>query len=283
MGITHVVRGSEYLSSAPKYVLLYDAFGWEPPANITVSPVMRDAQNKMSKRHGDPSFEDLIAEGYITGAIINYVALLGWSPGGEREIFSLAELADIFDVKGISKSPAIFDAGKLRHFNAEYIRALAPEAFASLAEPYIRQSVKSGSVDSSALAGLVQARCEVLTDIPEKLDFVDAVPDYSAELFVHKKSKTDAAIALNVLTEILPVLENLEDWTRDALAAVCEALAARLDAKNALVLWPLRIAVSGKAVTPGGAGELCAILGKDETLLRVRAAIDKLKSAGDPI
>jgi glutamyl-tRNA synthetase len=281
MGVTHVVRGSEYLSSDAKYDLLYGAFGWEIPAYITVAPVMRDAQHKLSKRAGDPTYEELLAQGYLSAAILNYVALLGWSPGGEREIFSLAELAEIFDVRGISKSPALFDIVKLRYFNAEYIRALAPDEFAALAEPYIRRSVKSESVGTAALAELVQARCEVLADIPEKLDFIDAVPEYGAGLFVHKKSKTDEKIALDVLTALLPELENGKDWTRDARAAACEALATKSGAKNALVLWPLRVAVSGKAVTPGGACELCAILGKDEVLRRVRSAIEKLKTAVD--
>ncbi|MDR0839366.1 MAG: glutamate--tRNA ligase [Oscillospiraceae bacterium] len=278
MGITHVVRGSEYLSSAPKYVLLYNAFGWEMPQYITVSPVMRDAQHKLSKRNGDPTYDDLLTQGYLTDAIVNYVALLGWSPGGEREIFTLRELEEVFDVGGLSKSPAIFDVAKLRYFNAEYIRALPPGIFAALAEPYIRQSVKNPNADIAALAELVQARCEVLTDIPEKLDFIDALPEYPAELYVHKKSKTDGKISLDMLKSILPELEALPDWTRDGVYGVCEALAAKLDAKNALVMWPLRIAVSGKAVTPGGAAEICAVLGREESLRRIDAGIKKLEA-----
>ncbi|MDR0906314.1 MAG: glutamate--tRNA ligase [Oscillospiraceae bacterium] len=277
MGITHVVRGSEYLSSDAKYDLLYNAFGWEIPTYVTVSPVMRDAQHKLSKRNGDPTYEDLLAQGYLTEAIVNYVALLGWSPGGEREIFNLAELAEVFDIRGISKSPAIFDIAKLRYFNAEYIRALAPEKFAALAEPYIRQAVKSESVNIADIAELIQARCEVLTDIPGKLDFIDVVSDYNTELYIHKKSKTDEKISLDVLNAIRPELDAITDWTRDAIAATCEALAVKLDAKNALVMYPLRIAVSGKAVTPGGAAEICAVLGKAESLKRVDAAIAKLE------
>ena len=181
MGITHVVRGSEYLSSAPKYNLLYEGFGWDIPKYVHCSPVMRDAHNKMSKRHGDPSYEDLIAQGYLTDAVINYVTLLGWSPRGEQEIFSMDELIDIFDLAGISKSPAIFDIDKLRYFNSEYIRAMSPEDFAKAAEPYIRQSVKNPAYDAAAIAALLQQRTEVLTDIPEKVDFFDELPEYDTD------------------------------------------------------------------------------------------------------
>ena len=276
MGITHVVRGSEYLSSAPKYNLLYQGFGWEIPKYVHCSPVMRDAHNKMSKRHGDPSYEDLIAQGYLTDAVINYVALLGWSPGGEQEIYSLDELKEVFDLHGISKSPAIFDIEKLRYFNSAYIRAMSPEAFAAVAEPYIRQAVKDERYDAAAIAALLQQRTEVLTDIPEKLDFFDVLPDYDAELFTHKKSKSDAASSLEVLQKILPVFEALEPWTDDALLDAMVKLAEGMGAKNAKVMWPVRIAAAGKAVTPGGAVEICRILGKDEVLRRLRIAVEKL-------
>lgn len=192
MGITHVVRGSEYLSSAPKYDLLYQAFGWEVPTYVHCSPVMRDAHNKMSKRHGDPSYEDLKAQGYLTEAILNYVALLGWSPRGdkaEQEVFSLQELAEVFDITGISKSPAIFDIEKLTHFNALYLRAMTPEAFAATAEPYIRQAVKNPALDAAAIAALLQARCERLTDIPEKVAFFEALPEYDKDLFTNKNPR----------------------------------------------------------------------------------------------
>ena len=276
MGITHVVRGSEYLSSAPKYNLLYQGFGWEIPKYVHCSPVMRDAHNKMSKRHGDPSYEDLIAQGYLTDAVLNYVALLGWSPGGEQEIYSLDELKEVFDLHGISKSPAIFDIEKLRYFNSAYIRAMSPEAFAAVAEPYIRQAVKDERYDAAAIAALLQQRTEVLTDIPEKLDFFDVLPDYDAELFTHKKSKSDAASSLEVLQKILPVFEALEPWTDDALLDAMVKLAEGMGAKNAKVMWPVRIAAAGKAVTPGGAVEICRILGKDEVLRRLRIAVEKL-------
>ena len=276
MGITHVVRGSEYLSSSPKYNLLYESFGWPVPAYVHCSPVMRDAHNKMSKRHGDPSYEDLIAQGYLTDAVVNYVALLGWSPGGEREIYSLPELAEIFDIKGISKSPAIFDIEKLKYFNSEYIRAMSPEAFAKAAEPFIRQAVKNPALDAAAIAALLQQRTEVLTDIPEKLDFFDALPDYDTALYVHKKSKTDEAGSLETLGKMLPVFEAIEDWSDESILAAMTGMAEACGCKNAKIMWPVRIAVAGKAVTPGGAVEICRILGKDETLRRIRVGIEKL-------
>ena len=276
MGITHVVRGSEYLSSAPKYNLLYEGFGWDIPKYVHCSPVMRDAHNKMSKRHGDPSYEDLIAQGYLTDAVINYVTLLGWSPRGEQEIFSMDELIDIFDLAGISKSPAIFDIDKLRYFNSEYIRAMSPEDFAKAAEPYIRQSVKNPAYDAAAIAALLQQRTEVLTDIPEKVNFFDELPEYDTELFVHKKSKSDKDSSRDVLEKIVPIFEALPMWDDEQIRGAMVALAEAMEAKNAKVMWPVRIAAAGKAVTPGGAVEICRILGKDETLRRLNTALEKL-------
>ena len=276
MGITHVVRGSEYLSSAPKYNLLYEGFGWEIPRYVHCSPVMRDQHNKMSKRHGDPSYEDLIAQGFLTDAVINYVALLGWSPGGEREIFSLDELKEIFRISGISRSPAIFDMEKLRYFNAAYIRAMSPEEFAAVAEPYIRQSVTNPAYDAASIAALLQQRTEVLTEIPEKVDFFDVLPDYDAELFVHKKSKSDRESAKVVLQAMLPVFEALPNWTDETILSAMTGLAEEMEAKNAKVMWPVRIAAAGKAVTPGGAVEICRILGREETVRRLRIALEKL-------
>ena len=276
MGITHVVRGSEYLSSAPKYNLLYEGFGWDIPKYVHCSPVMRDAHNKMSKRHGDPSYEDLIAQGYLTDAVINYVTLLGWSPRGEQEIFSMDELIDIFDLAGISKSPAIFDIDKLRYFNSEYIRAMSPEDFAKAAEPYIRQSVKNPAYDAAAIAALLQQRTEVLTDIPEKVDFFDELPEYDTELFVHKKSKSDKDSSGDVLEKIVPIFEALPMWDDEHIMGAMVGLAEAMEAKNAKVMWPVRIAAAGKAVTPGGAVEICRILGKDETLRRLNTALEKL-------
>ena len=276
MGITHVVRGSEYLSSSPKYNLLYQGFGWEVPRYVHCSPVMRDAHKKMSKRNGDPSYEDLIAQGYLTDAVINYVALLGWSPGGEQEIYSLDELKKVFDMKGISKSPAIFDIEKLRYFNSEYIRAMSPEAFAAVAEPYIRQSVKNGNIDAAAVAALLQQRTEILTDIPEKVDFFDELPQYGTELFVHKKSKSDEESSRELLSEIIPIFEALENWDDESIMAAMVGMAEAKGLKNAKVMWPVRIAAAGKAVTPGGAVEICRILGREETLRRLRIGLEKL-------
>ncbi len=276
MGITHVVRGSEYLSSAPKYNLLYEGFGWEIPKYVHCSPVMRDAHNKMSKRHGDPSYEDLLAQGFLTDAVLNYVTLLGWSPRGEQEIFSLDELKEIFDISGISKSPAIFDIEKLRYFNSEYIRAMSPADFAAAAEPFIRQSVRNKKYDAAAIAALLQQRTEVLTDIPEKVDFFDALPEYGVELFVHKKSKSDEASSKEVLEKIIPLFEAIGDWCDENIMAAQTGLAESMGVKNAKVMWPVRIAAAGKAVTPGGAVEICRILGREETLRRLRIALEKL-------
>lgn len=279
MGITHVVRGSEYLSSAPKYNLLYRGFGWDVPTYIHCSPVMRDAHNKMSKRKGDPSYEDLIAMGYLSEAVVNYVTLLGWSPRGEyaeREFFTLAELAEIFDIGGISKSPAIFDIEKLTYFNAHYLREMSPEAFHAAALPYIRQAVQNPALSTEEIAGLLQARCERLTDIPEKLDFFDALPDYDAELFTNKKSKTNPEVSRRMLEAVLPALDGLADWTVDGVHDALIGLAESLEVKNATLMWPVRIAAAGKAVTPGGAVEICHILGKDECLRRLRLGLDKL-------
>ncbi|MBQ0038308.1 MAG: glutamate--tRNA ligase [Clostridiales bacterium] len=281
MGITHVVRGSEYLASAPKYNLLYESFGWEVPTYVHCSPVMRDAQNKMSKRHGDPSYEDLKAEGYLTEAILNYVALLGWSPKGElaeEEFFTLPELVKAFDMTGISKSPAIFDRAKLDHFNATYLRAMAPESFAKVAEPYIRQSVKGEQFDTASIAALLQARCEKLTEIPEKVDFFDECPAYGLEFFTNKKSKTNPEVCTRMLHEAIPMLESLNEWTTDTIHDGLIDLAARLEVKNATLMWPVRIAAAGKLVTPGGAVEICQILGRDETIKRLKAGLAMLEA-----
>jgi len=280
MGITHVVRGNEYLASAPKYNLLYEGFGWDIPKYIHCSPVMRDQHNKMSKRHGDPSYEDLKNEGYLTEAILNYVALLGWSPSGdqaEQEIFSLDELVKVFVVKGISKSPAIFDIDKLKHFNAEYIRAMSPEQFTEIAEPYIRQGIQGRDLNVAEIAALLQQRTEVLNEIPEKLGFFVDLQDYDTELFVHKKSKSNKETSLQILNDILPEFEKLEDWTEENILETMKQLVEKMECKNALVMWPVRIAAAGQMVTPGGAVEICKILGKEETVRRIRIGIEKLK------
>ncbi|MEF9969314.1 MAG: glutamate--tRNA ligase [Ruthenibacterium sp.] len=277
MGITHVIRGSEYLSSTPKYNLLYEDFGWELPVYVHCPPVMKDAQNKLSKRNGDASFEDLIAKGYLKEAVLNYILLLGWSPKGEKEIFSLTEMIDAFDESGISKSPAIFDPQKLRYINSEYIRALSPDAFYAKAKPYIDSVVKS-DCDRALLCTVLQQRCEVLSDIPEQIDFIDAMPEYDLAMYVSKKMKTTPETSKDALETMLPVLEAIsaEDFTKDAIHAALFALIAEKGVKNGLYLWPLRVAISGKQFTPGGGIELAAVMGKEKTVARVKAALKRL-------
>ena len=281
MGITHVVRGTEYLSSAPKYNLLYQAFGWEVPTYVHCSPVMRDAQHKMSKRSGDPSYEDLIRAGYLTPAVLNYVALLGWSPKGElaeQEFFTLPELVKAFDISGISKSPAVFDINKLRWMNAEYMKKLTPEEFFTKAEPWLKKAVASPAIDLRKVAALVQSRCEILSDLPERVDFLDRLPEYETELYVHKKSKTNLENSLDTLRTLLPVLEAQEDWSNEGLYERLVALAAEKEVKNSVILWPLRVALSGKASTPGGATELASLLGKEASIARVKKGIELLSN-----
>lgn len=276
MGITHVVRGNEYLASAPKYELLYKAFGWEVPKYIHVEHIMKDKQHKLSKRDGDASYQDLMEKGYLKEAVLNYIALLGWAPKGEEEIFTLEELINEFDINGLSKAPAIFDPMKLKAINAKYIKALSPEEFASYAIPYIKQTVKRSDVDLDRIASLLQARTEVFTDIPEQVDFIDALPEYSNELYTHKKMKTNEETALIALKEALPVLESISDWTEENLHDALFGLVEKLEVKNGYILWPVRVAVSGKAFTPGGAVELCAIIGREDSLSRIRKGIEQL-------
>lgn len=279
MGITHVVRGNEYLSSTPKYNLLYEAFGWDIPKYVHCPPIMKNQTEKLSKRNGDASYQDLIAKGYLKEAIINYIALLGWSPKGDREIYDLKGLLEEFDIGGISKSPAIFDIQKLNYINGEYIRAMAPEQFYETALPWIAQSVKSESANLRLLAEVLQKRTEVLGDIPEQVDFVDELPEYDLALYTHKKMKTDAASSLEALEQILPELEKLDFFDEAKIHEVLFALIEKLGVKNGKLLWPLRVSVSGKAFTPGGGIELCAILGKEESLKRIRKGIELLQAA----
>ena len=276
MNITHVIRGNEYLSSTPKYNLIYEAFGWEIPKYIHVSPVMKDSGKKLSKRDGDASYEDFINKGYLKEAIVNYVALLGWSPGGEQEIFTMDELIENFSVSGISKSPAIFDEKKLSWMNGEYIRKMSEEDFAKEAMPYIRKAVKRDDVDFDAICSLLHARVEKFTDIEEQLTFIDELPEYDNELYTHKKMKTNPENSLESLKAILPVLEGVEDWTMDNIHNALFGLIEKLEVKNGIILWPLRVAVSGLPFTPGGGVDLAAILGKDETIARVKKGIEKL-------
>jgi glutamyl-tRNA synthetase len=276
MGITHVIRGSEYLSSTPKYNLLYEAFGWEIPTYIHCSPVMKNATEKLSKRNGDASFQDLIEKGFLSEAVINYIALLGWSPKGENEIFSMEELKKEFSIDGISKSPAIFDPLKLRAVNAEHIRRLPLEKFKEMALPYIRKTCKKEDLNLDILASMLKCRTEVLTDISEQVDFIDTLPEYDTALYEHKKMKTNAEIALDSLTKTLPVIEGIDSWKAESIHDSVFALIEELGVKNGIILWPLRVAVSGKQFTPGGAIEIAEILGKEETIERIKKGIELL-------
>ena len=279
MAITHVVRGNEYLSSTPKYNLLYSAFGWEPPVYIHVEHIMKDAQHKLAKRDGDASFQDLIDKGYLKEAVLNYILLLGWAPKGEQEIYSLDEMIEAFDLSGISKSPAIFDALKLKAINAQYVRALPLEKFIEYAAPYVRQGCKREDIDMEVLCAMLQPRAELFTDIPAQLDFIDELPEYDLELYTSKKMKTNPETALVALRKILPVFEGLSDFSHDSVHDALFKLIETEGVKNGYMLWPLRIAVSGKLVTPGGGVELAVILGKDETVARIKKGIELLEKA----
>ncbi len=276
MGITHVVRGNEYLSSTPKYNLLYEAFGWDVPTYIHCAPVMKDKTHKLSKRNGDASFQDLMEKGYLPEAVINFIALLGWAPTGEQEIYTLEELQQVFDIQGISKAPAIFDSQKLRAINGIYVHKMTPEAFLEQATPCIRQTVHRTDVDLALLCSVLQNRTEVFSDIPEQVDFIDAMPDYDLEMYRHKKMKTTPETALEALRAALPVLEGVAEWDVTHIHEALFGKIAELGVKNGWMLWPVRTAVSGKQFTPGGGVELCAILGKEDTLARIQTAIDRL-------
>ena len=276
MGITHVMRGNEYLSSAPKYNLLYEAFGWEPPKYVHLTPVMANAQRKLSKRKGDPSFEDLLNQGYLTEAIINYLVLLGWSPRGEREFYTLKELEQVFDLEGLSKSPSIFDTVKLNWFNAEYIRKLTPEDYLERATPWLNQVLDPQKFDYRRLGELLQSRTEVFNQLPEMVGFLAELPEFSAELYVNKKQKSTLESSVRALELVRPVLESISEWTEAELHDRVMAVIPDSGMKNGQVLWPLRIAISGRMSTPGGAFEIAYLLGKDETLRRVALAQESL-------
>lgn len=276
MGITHVVRGNEYISSTPKYTRLYQAFGWEEPVYIHCPLITNEEHQKLSKRSGHSSFEDLISQGFVTEAIVNFVALLGWSPASNEEIFSLPELVEQFDYTHISKSPAVFDMQKLRWMNGEYLKRMENEAFYELALPYIDEVVTK-PYDKRAIADLVKTRIETLQDIAGHIDFFEALPEYDTEMFVHKKMKTTKESSLAVLSELLPRLEALLEVSVPAVEALLMGFVQEKELKNGQVLWPVRTAVSGKQMTPGGAYEIMAILGKEESLLRIRKAIELLE------
>lgn len=276
MKITHIVRGSEYLSSTPKYNLLYEAFGWDIPIYVHCPPVMKNATQKLSKRSGDPSFEDLMSMGYLIDAIVNYVVLLGWSPGTNDEFFTLDELKKVFDIKGINKAPAIFDIQKLTWMNGEYIRRMSPEAFHETALPYYEGVIKNKSIDLKKVSKLLQVRTEVLTSIPENVDFFDSLPDYDNGIYVHKKMKTTLENSLESLKAALPVLEGISEWNDQTIHDEIMNLVQKMGIKNGQMLWPIRTAISGKPVTPGGAFEIADILGKEETIRRIKNGIERL-------
>jgi len=277
MGITHVVRGSEYLSSSPKYNRLYEAFGWEVPVYVHCPPIMKDATHKLSKRHGDASYEDLIAQGYLKDAVLNFIALLGWHPGTDTEIFSLQELIDTFDYRHISKSPAIFDDVKLRWMNSEYIKRMSLDEVHELALPFYRKAITK-TLDLRKVSELLHTRTEMLNEIPDSIDFFEELPEYSKDLYVHKKMKTNYETSLLTLQKILPLFEALEDWSFEPIKETCMKLVEEMGVKNGIVLWPIRTALSGKQFTPGGDFEIAEILGKEESLKRIEAGIKVLES-----
>ncbi len=279
MGITYVIRGIEYLSSTPKYNHLYKAFGWEIPQYIHLQPIMKDAQRKLSKRYGDASYEDFIKRGYLSAAVVNYIALLGWNPKDTREKFTLAELIDAFSLSGLSKSPSIFDEPKMRWLNALYIKELPREEFHTRAKPWYDRSCAAGKYDYRLLSNLLQGRTEIFSDIPERLEFLNAFEGYDVSLYNHEKNKTTATLAKTLLPEIKTTLDGVTDteWTNSALFERLSPLAAPHNLKTAGLFWIMRIAISGHASTPGGATELSELLGKSETLKRLDYSINRLK------
>ena len=276
MGITHVVRGSEYLSSSPKYNRLYDAFGWEVPKYIHCPTITDETHKKLSKRSGHSSFEDLLDQGYIAEAVVNFVALLGWSPEDDREIYSLDELVDVFDYRRISKSPAVFDMVKLGWMNGEYIKAMEDERFYELAEPYIK-AVITKPLDLRRIAAMVKTRIEKLTDIAGHIDFFEKMPEYDVSMYTHKKMKTDAESSLKTIEDVIRILKMQDDFSNDALYETISKYVSESGVKTGFVMWPLRTALSGKQMTPAGATEIMEVLGKAESLERLEAAVEKLR------
>ncbi|WP_026660219.1 glutamate--tRNA ligase [Butyrivibrio sp. AC2005] len=277
MGITHVVRGNEYISSSPKYNRLYDAFGWEVPKYIHCPLITDEEHHKLSKRSGHSSFEDLVEQGFLAETVVNFVALLGWSPDDNSEIMSLEELVQKFDYRRINKSPAVFDYTKLKWMNGEYLKKMDDEEFYKLAEPYMKEVIKK-DLDLHKIAAMIKTRIEIWPDIPEMIDFFEEMPDYDISIYKHKKMKTDEASSLAVLKELLPILEAQDDYSNDALYARLQEYIKEKEYKNGYVLWPIRIAVSGKAMTPCGATEAMEVIGKEETLKRLKESISKLEA-----
>lgn len=276
MGITHVVRGNEYLSSTPKYNRLYKAFGWDIPTYVHCPLITNEEHQKLSKRSGHSSFEDLLENGYLKDTVINFVALLGWNPGDNQEIFSLEELAKAFDYRNINKAPAVFDTKKLRWMNGEYIKKLSIEEFHNTALPYYKEVMFNENIDLMKISELLHTRTEVLTEIPGMIKFFQELPDYDIAIYTHKKMKTNPENSLENLQKVLPILEALEDWSLDSIHNTVFSLIKELEIKNGQMLWPIRTALSGEQFTPGGAFELADILGKEESLRRIKIGIEKL-------
>ena len=278
MGITHVVRGNEYLSSSPKYNRLYDAFGWEVPVYVHCPLITNEEHKKLSKRSGHASYEDLMEQGFVSEAVVNYVALLGWSPEENREVYSLDELIKVFDYHNLSKSPAVFDMVKLKWMNGEYLKAMDFDRFFAMAEPYIREVVKK-DLDLKKIGAMVKTRIEVFLDIAGHIDFFQELPDYDVAMYTHKKMKSTAETSLQVLTEVLPILKAQEDYSNDGLYGSLSRYVEEKGVKTGFVMWPIRTAVSGKQMTPAGATEIMEVLGKEESLARIQIGIEKLMSA----
>ena len=277
MGITHVVRGNEYLSSSPKYNRLYDAFGWEVPVYVHCPLITDENHHKLSKRSGHSSFEDLIDQGFVSEAVVNYVALLGWSPEGNQEIFSLEDMIREFDYRRMSKSPAVFDMTKLRWMNGEYIKSMDFDRFYEMAEPYIRRVIKK-DLDLKKIAAMVKTRIEVFPDIEGHIDFFETLPEYDTAMYTHKKMKTNSETSLQVLKDVLPLLEAQEDYSNDGLYELLSKYVSDAGVKTGFVMWPIRTAVSGKQMTPAGATEIMEVLGKEESLARIRRGIELLEA-----
>ena len=278
MGITHVVRGNEYLSSSPKYNRLYEAFGWDVPVYVHCPLITDEEHQKLSKRSGHSSYEDLIEQGFLSEAVVNFVALLGWSPtDSNEEIFSLKELVKAFDYRHISKSPAVFDYTKLKWMNGEYIKRMDDDEYLKLAMPYIDSAIKR-DIDKNKIAAMCKTRIEVFPDIPALIDFFEEVPEYDIQMYTHKKMKTDAESSLKVLEELLPILKGQREYDNDSLYARLTGYVNDKGYKNGYVLWPVRTALSGKQMTPAGATEILELLGRDESVARIEKAIEKLRS-----
>jgi glutamyl-tRNA synthetase len=280
MGINTVIRGTEYLSSTPKYNLLYDSFGWNRPVYMHLPPIMKDSQRKLSKRYGDANFDDFVKKGYLPEAIVNYIALLGWSPKDNREKLSMNDLIELFNVDGVSKSGSIFDENKMRWLNSEYVKELTIEEFNDYAVPFYEGSKIAGKYDYRKLSELLHTRVEIFSDIPSKVDFLEEFGDFDTELFIHQRSKATKETSLNAIEKAIPVLEAVTEWVPAEIDMALTSLAEREGVKKGIILWAVRIGITGQQNTPGGATEMADLLGKEATINRLRFSLDKLKKEG---